>query len=844
MIAYICSEKELRQKEFMKIMSVTESEIGWSWFVTFLLLHIATVMFTAAVSISLYEDSEGFFLFGFWVVAFVALISITMFMASLTTRATRGVLIGMLVLLFGPMLPMIATFDNGKSGLISLISLHPLSAMTYGLQIIGQLEDKGIGLRSSTVSNTDNPSGLTFTAIMSFLIADCFIWSALSWYTNRVIPPEFGQSLPVNFPFTSSFWFVHGKGNVVADCDESSLVVGVDDPDVPNEPVGEDALRQTAAGESIEIRKLRKEFGETLAVDDVTLSIYRGTSFVACLVIVLSLSFSSNANLNLLLLPLLCYDPNLNILKGEITALLGQNAAGKTTIIGLLTGAYAATGGSATVCGLDLKTQMGDIRRNTGICLQHDCLFPRLTVREHVQFFSRLKGQFSRMSHEEAEEHVDQVIKDLALFEKRNTYAKHLSGGMKRKLSVAIAFCGDSTVVLLDEPTSGMDPFSRRLTWNVIRQYRQNRCIVLTTHFMDEADVLGDRIAMLGQGRLRCVGSPLFLKKRYGVGYQLTIEKQHTKQASCHGSNHGRTCVSINDDSLCDRVIRDLVEANVPAARMLNNVGTEMIFQLPLDAASQFVPMFDDLDKEVASGSVSSYGIGITTLEEVFLLVARGGQEPDKKKSFRSSRVVDQDVVKGIGGEIASDATESSHSRVLGDNDLTVRHIRALFKKRAAYFRRDKKAWCCTTILPSIFVLAGFLMFKFIPPERAMETLPLTFDNYNTGIEMPPVNPLVFNAPGVYQCQPGFCAYSIADSAMVTPDERYYFCGRQARLPEAPTSTLCSVADSESVMSTLMESDRVDPISTATTDVLNVCLFRLLIFAVPSPNCFHDISFV
>jgi ABC-type multidrug transport system ATPase subunit len=105
-------------------------------------------------------------------------------------------------------------------------------------------------------------------------------------------------------------------------------------------------------------------------------------------------------------------------------------------------------------------------------------------VREHLRFFSRLKGLYTKVSAREAEALIDQTIRDVALYEKRNTYSKNLSGGMKRKLSLAMAFCGGSTVVLLDEPTSGMDPFSRRFTWNVIRQYRQDRCIILTTHFM------------------------------------------------------------------------------------------------------------------------------------------------------------------------------------------------------------------------------------------------------------------------------------------------------------------------------------------------------------------------
>jgi ABC-type multidrug transport system ATPase subunit len=128
----------------------------------------------------------------------------------------------------------------------------------------------------------------------------------------------------------------------------------------------------------------------------------------------------------------------------------------KTTVINMLTGALGATEGTATVAGKDIRNQMNVIRQDIGICLQHDCLFPQLTVREHVQLFSRLKGLYSKVSHQEAEEHVDQAIRDVALFEKRNTLSKNLSGGMKRKLSVAMAFCGGSKVVLLDEPTSGM----------------------------------------------------------------------------------------------------------------------------------------------------------------------------------------------------------------------------------------------------------------------------------------------------------------------------------------------------------------------------------------------------
>lgn len=150
----------------------------------------------------------------------------------------------------------------------------------------------------------------------------------------------------------------------------------------------------------------------------------------------------------------------------------------------MLTGMLSPTEGHAIIAGKDIRTQMSQIRQDIGICLQHDCLFPELTVQEHLEFFNRLKGLYTKYTKEEVNEKIKTSIEDVALLEKRNTLSKNLSGGMKRKLSVAIAFCGESKTVLLDEPTSGMDPFSRRFTWNVIRHYRQDRCIILTTHFM------------------------------------------------------------------------------------------------------------------------------------------------------------------------------------------------------------------------------------------------------------------------------------------------------------------------------------------------------------------------
>jgi ATP-binding cassette subfamily A (ABC1) protein 3 len=655
MISYITREKELRQKELMKMMSVSESDINWAWFVSFFWFHVITALGAAGVSASLYERSSFILLFIFWLLTLTSVIVFCMTIAALTAKAVRAVLIGLLVFFTGVFLTLAVSYQTGSKGTIALISLHPVAAFSYGLQEIGHLEDQGVGVISSAIGSTDNPSGYTFSNTLGNLFLDCIVWGFLTFYLNRVIPPAYGQALPLYFPFQYSYWFPGRAQAPTADDDEDEIPAD----GIPFEPVSDTLKKQKKEGKSIEIRNLRKVFGrEKVAIGDLSLSMYQG----------------------------------------QITALLGHNGAGKTTTISCLTGALKPTSGYATVAGKDTRTQMHQIRQDIGICLQHDCLFPLLTVREHVQFFARVKGLYAKTSRADAERQVDQAIQDVALSEKRNTPSKNLSGGMKRKLSVAIAFCGGSKVVLLDEPTSGMDPFSRRFTWNVIRQYRQDRCIILTTHFMDEADILGDRIAIMADGELRCAGSSLFLKKTYGVGYQLTIEKQNEVDEATRGDDGplGKTTPSLNEDDDMkpekavesqDERLKSIVLGAVPNASLLSNVGNELSYQLPMGDASNFAPMFEDLDTLFEQKTISSYGVSMTTLDEVFLLVARGGSE--NKDSMASS------LLKTSGEDaLAVDPDKSVRSRMDLENDgLFTRHVAALLKKRAASFQRDRKAW-------------------------------------------------------------------------------------------------------------------------------------------------------
>uniref|UniRef100_A0A8C3S279 ABC transporter domain-containing protein n=1 Tax=Chelydra serpentina TaxID=8475 RepID=A0A8C3S279_CHESE len=139
-----------------------------------------------------------------------------------------------------------------------------------------------------------------------------------------------------------------------------------------------------------------------------------------------------------------------------------------------------------------------------GVCPQYDVLFDTLTVREHLLFYVE---NYCEGLDDSADKHWDIL-----------SFAS-LSGGMKRRLSIAISFIGNSKTVVLDEPTSGVDPCSRRRIWDILLKYRADCTLIFTTHHLDEAEVLSDRIAILQQGQLRCCGPPSYLKETYGQGY-------------------------------------------------------------------------------------------------------------------------------------------------------------------------------------------------------------------------------------------------------------------------------------------------------------------------------------
>ena len=187
------------------------------------------------------------------------------------------------------------------------------------------------------------------------------------------------------------------------------------------------------------------------------------------------------------------------------------------------------------------------------------------------------------------------------MLDKADTYVKNLSGGMKRRLNVAMAMIGDPRVVLLDEPTSGMDPTSRHQVWEYLEKKKQGRVIVLCTHFMDEADFLGDRIVIMSHGKLQVAGSSLFLKNRYGLGYHFEIAKN----------------ADADDQKILSQIRTFIKEAKIEET---NHTSCQII--VPRESSEHFADVLELLESKKDELHISSSGVAATSLEEVFLNLA------------------------------------------------------------------------------------------------------------------------------------------------------------------------------------------------------------------------------
>lgn len=644
----IVLEKERKIKEGMLMMGMMPSAYwaAWSLVEAIVVANVAAIMTLMVYLLHILPNTDIFIVFALSLLYGLTIVMFS-FMATpfFNKSKVAGSVLGLLMLVFS-FFYMFAVFLKGRvpTWVFYVVALLSPAAFTLGIEKVSQNDVRGAMHWADLFED-----GFSVGSAIIMLGVDMFLYGFLAYYFDAIVPGEFGQH--------RGPWFIlhclgFGRGGRSTEPDDL-----VKPDNTPNYDV-EDRPAELLGREAIKVQHLRKVFNSwrkepVVAVDGVSLTMH----------------------------------------EGQIAALLGHNGAGKSTLLNMLVGTLKPSSGSARIYDLstDNPDDVAQIRGMLGVCLQEDILFDTLTARQHLRFFARLKGVPATSIDLE----VKNILLELDLAEKADVQAIKLSGGQKRKLSVGIALIGDPKIVFLDEPSSGMDPYSRRHLWSELQKRKEGKVIVLTTHFMDEADILADWKAILCKGKLRCAGTSLFLKNRFGIGYHLTM---------------------VVDQGTDKAHMSQLVQQFVPTATVYRSTSTELALILPMDSTYNFANLFAAIEEAIAEGTkgVRSYGISMTTLEEVFLKM--GEVDKPEEMHLRDIQTNYRKEIEEV--ELLKTNKETMPVSTVEPNALQA--FMAFFKARLLLFVRAPMHVVPLVVLPVIMVMLSytFLSKSEVPVNR------------------------------------------------------------------------------------------------------------------------------
>ncbi|KAF4688251.1 (ABC) transporter [Perkinsus olseni] len=499
----------------MRIMGLYDLPYNLSWYLWYVSFYLVFSFVVAALSLVILPLVSALWLFLLSLLYFFASMSFAFAVSTLFENPNSGSTLTAVIYYVLAITVSVIERETSKWA----ISLLPQCAFTLIVQNLGQQLYLGKETPSATLAYRD----FTLVQGLVMLIVDFILWTLLYLYLDQVVPHEYRATRKFYFLFTRSFWReMAGKD------DDESQSRGLTTDTVPSEvssvtidegiekPKGELQGKLERDGQVVRIRDLKVEFGNFRAVDGLDLTMYRDELFV----------------------------------------LLGHNGAGKSTTINVLSGMLRPKSGAVSIFNKEVPAEMPAIRRSMGICPQNNVLWDDLTVSEHFELFANIRGL-------PTDKYAMEFATEIELGHKFGARVKTLSGGMKRKLSVGLAFVGDSKLVILDEPSSGMDPSARRRMWDFLRSKREGRILCITTHYMDEADVLADRVGIMENGKLMAYGTTSFLKQQFGTGYTLSIAKK--------------------DSTVPDGLLIDVVQKSIDdpsSVRVRSSAGQELSLQV------------------------------------------------------------------------------------------------------------------------------------------------------------------------------------------------------------------------------------------------------------------------
>ncbi|KAJ1691633.1 hypothetical protein LUZ63_015788 [Rhynchospora breviuscula] len=607
-ISSLVTEKELKLRQAMSMMGLYEpaywlSWLTWEAMLTFL-SALLTVLFGLMFRFDFFKYNSLAVLFLVFFLFQINMLSFAFMISTLISKSTSATTVGFSIFIIGFLTQLVATtgfpYSSSHKKLYRIIwSFFPPNIFAKAISSLDAAtlitEEPGVSWSKISRCTSNEPDCvITIETIYKWLILTFFLWFVLAVYFDNIIPNANGVRKPVLYFLNPGYW----TGRSGSKVKEGSIFSFIGSPPQVKDtsPTDKDVLDEemmvkqqaekgmTDEGVAVQLCGLIKTYPSTYTL---------GCSCVCCcccLKVKRTAPYHAVKGLWL------------NLAKGQLFCLLGPNGAGKTTTISCLTGITPITGGDALVYGHSVASSVGmaKIRRLIGVCPQFDILWDALTGQEHLELFANIKG----LPPSEIKSVAAKSLSEGKLKTATNVRVGNYSGGMKRHLSVAIALIGDPRLVFLDEPTTGMDPITRRHVWDIIEDAKRGRAIVLTTHSMEEADILGDRIAIMAKGKLRCIGTSIHLKSRFGAGYVCNINFSTT-----------------NGEPQMEPI--KFFFYNHLDVKPTEESKTFLTFVIPHNKEPLLARFFAELQEREYEFGISDIQIGLTTLEEVFLNIAK-----------------------------------------------------------------------------------------------------------------------------------------------------------------------------------------------------------------------------
>ncbi|GJQ15034.1 hypothetical protein GpartN1_g6825.t1 [Galdieria partita] len=616
----------------MKMMGL---QTGVYWLVTYIFMLFMFILFSAiiivlgiAFRITFFTENYPLTYIGLFFVWGNTCIAFSVFLSSLLRNPSQALMLGwtyVIVVNFMGFLYITKLVKyHASESLMNWTSILPSFAFLRALYYIGKANEAGFAVSlSGSTGMCRKP--MPCCTVMVFLAVEWIIFLLLGIYIDLVFPQQGYRKHPLFFlgyPWfnsTKQGFSIQGLKNWITCCLPRAVTLSpredtdlrmpsfdntVSDMDSPRKFDSKDEviLNIDEVGDGTPTARSRISF--PLDVLEEQRTCYRGILNEKPGVYLFHLRkeyhhsgiLSSNRRVHVAL-----NDLSFGIPIGSCVGMLGRNGAGKTTTVSIMSGLFPPTSGQAFLGGYSIWKDMQQINLLTGVCPQHSILWDDLTAEEHLRFYAKLKGGGSNIK-----KRVDSLLESVGLYSSRSQLVGKFSGGMKRRLSVAIAFAGDPEIVFLDEPSTGLDPLSKHALWKFIEEQKPGRAILLTTHAMDEAERLCDKIGLVSRGSLLCVGDPESLKNRLGMGYRIEV--------TIESKRHDQSAAVAKDILLrLNRVFEGKVELN-------RNINGHLIYNIPRSVVL-LSKIFQEVAKLTKDFPVRDWAVSSSTLEDVFVRV-------------------------------------------------------------------------------------------------------------------------------------------------------------------------------------------------------------------------------